>query len=190
MTGDAPAARPRCGRLAVARGYTLIELMIAMAVGVGLFAGVLLVVIGASNAQNHTANRADAEFTAEAGVSEIGRLIRQATGVSYVGGNQYDISLTGGPLGATTINCPPATGTCTVSGGGTGQPLSSVTNTDVFTLECRQTGSNSSDLTTTGCGSYSYVNVRAVLSISCSHQEAGSCASNNVELDDGFNLSS
>jgi hypothetical protein len=123
-------------------------------------------------------------------VAEVGRLIRQATGVAYVGGNQYAITLTGGPLGTTTISCSQVTDVCSVSGGSTGQPLSSVTNADVFTLECRQAGATSSDLTTSGCASYSYVAVRVVISVSCNHQEVGSCDNNTVELDDGFNLSS
>ncbi|MHB8690853.1 MAG: PulJ/GspJ family protein [Solirubrobacteraceae bacterium] len=176
-------------RLRARDGYSLIEVIVAMTSTLVVFGAVMTVVVAAANIQNHTSNRTEAEFTAQSGVAELGRLIRQATSVAYVtSGNQTKISLSGGPLGATTIDC--SSGACIVSGGSTGQPLSSVSNTDVFTLWCRATGSSSSDLTTSGCSSYKYLTVRVVIAISCSHEEVHTCASNTVELDDGFNVSS
>src|SRR5581483_12320704 len=179
-------------RIRAAEGYTLIELIVGIAAAFAILGAVMVVVVAAASVQNHTSNRTEAEFTGQAGVAELGRLIRQATSVTYTSGGtqpgQAKISLAGGPLGATAIDC--STGACAVSGGSTGQPLSSVTNNDVFTLWCRSSGASSSDLTTSGCSNYSYVTVRALIAVNCGNEEVQTCANKSVEIDDGFELSS
>lgn len=174
-------------------GYTLVEALVAMIASLALMAAVFTFTISAAQSQTHTANRVDKIMEAETGAGTIGRLIRLAHSVTYLSGtSQTGISLSGGGLGATTsIDC--STGTCLVTSGGstTGRPLSGITNSDVFKLYCRAAAgtSTSSDLTTTGCASYSYVALRSVTTIPCSHEESGTNpCTRTVELDDGFGL--
>jgi type II secretory pathway pseudopilin PulG len=174
-------------------GYTLIEALVAIVASIALIAGILSLTISAAQQQTHTANRVDKLLEAETGVGAIGRLVRLAHSVSYLSGtNQSGISLSGGSLSAaTTIDC--SSGACIVSSSGSAnaRPLSNLASTNVFTLYCRVASGNatSSDLTTSGCPSYSYVGLKAVTTIQCNQTEAATSAcGNTVELDDGFNL--
>jgi prepilin-type N-terminal cleavage/methylation domain-containing protein len=172
-------------------GFTLIELLVAITMSLVLFTALGAVVLSAANQQTMTSNRVTKLLEAQTGIQALGRLIRSATTAAY-GGSQKAITLTipagnANISGTVTVDC--SSGTCQVSTGGTTklQPLTNVANSDVFTLWCRN---SSSVLTTTGCASYTFVDVKVQATISSSHQLNNTSAPGTLELDDGFNLAS
>ncbi len=193
-------------------GFTIIELLVSMTLGLIVFGAALTVMIAGLHTQNHSMNRVSAAQTLASGVAEMVDELRPGASVAYKSGKaNLGIVLTppstvippGGVTAGTpvTYDCYTTTGTCVRSVGGTvtGSFATNVGNTDIFTLKCRtavgdlQAVANGGS--TVGCanaGALDYVAIRLVGSVGCAGQGVPlvSCSNGTIEIDDGTALRS
>jgi Tfp pilus assembly protein PilV len=192
--GGNDGAKWRCER-----GYTLVEVLIATVLCLVAFIASANVLIAGMHSQTTTANRMSALQTLQASLAQMTNELRPAASVAYVSG-QANLSLAITPPGGTTASvkydCYTTSGKCMRTSGGTqtGVFASSVSNSDVFTLECR---TSTGDLqavanggTLSGCANgLDYVKIRLVSSVPCTGQgNLGSCPNGTIEVDGGTSL--
>jgi Tfp pilus assembly protein PilW len=103
------------GRLRAQDGITLIELLIAMILGLVVAGGAMTFVIVALDQQNTISSRSVAQRQAEVGLARLTRELRQAQEVvSSTGANSTPVTVTfGGGSSSVTFYLPPAGGAYT-----------------------------------------------------------------------------
>lgn len=198
----APALRPRAGEL----GFTLIEVLISMILGLVLLGAITAALVSSTNFLGVSTNRFTTLSTLSTGITRMVSVLRPAVSVFYVSGKgQLGLVLTPPGTGAApiTYDCYTTPGTCveTVASGrittfATGVPAS---DTTVFTLYCRSaTGNpialtNGQSLSAAGCANTvtpDYVAIQLIGSVPCGGQDrsAANCTNKTIEVDGGTSL--
>jgi Tfp pilus assembly protein PilW len=177
---------------------TLIELLVPIAVGLVVLGGASTMLLNGLHAERGNANRSSTLQTLQVALGRMINELRPVASVDYVptkGG--LGITLAGGA----SYDCFTTAGTCVrTAGGSTTQRFADgLTNSDVFTLECRGATGNlvpiANGAAKTGCAppanSFDYVAIRLVSAVPCTGQgtlSTSACPNGTIEVDGGTSL--
>jgi type II secretory pathway pseudopilin PulG len=191
-------------RLGSERGVTLIELVVVMALNLVVIAAVASVLVFGLHAQHRSDNYQTALQTLQTSLVRMTNQLRPAASVTYVTGQSLlGLTFTPPASGATavTYDCYTTPGTCVAknsSGTTTATLATHVTNSNIFTLECRSS-TGTGDLVAvanggslSGCAntaSADYVKIQMLTSVPCTGQgNLGTCPNATIEVDGGTSL--
>jgi len=191
-------------------GVTLIELLMAMALGLVILGAALIAMVDGLSEQSRVTNRVSTAQMLETAAAAMVNELRPAASVLYVSGTgNLEITLTPPstviPAGGTTAgsqvtyDCYTTSGTCIrrIGAAATHTFATRIVNANVFTLECRTAAGDLQAVTnggsTSGCANgIDYVAIKLVASVGCSGERisAAGCSDGQVEVDGGTSLRS